>query len=162
MAAIHFFCRGSGGGSVTVRCARAYDRWADVQQISRFIDALEVRIVELYSERGDSPLEDFLARRDEVYREAQRDFIDRVQPALRASTYGFLAAEPLNNATLLSRSLYYHRLTDFEGLWRGWEGEFSDLMLWLREGATDLEDPFDILSGEVRLPEGIREASGDR
>jgi predicted aminopeptidase len=154
MAAIHFFCRGSDGGSVTVRCERARHRWADVQAVSRFIDALEARIVELYAQRGDTPLEDFLERRDDIYRTAQSDFIDRVQPRLRASTYGFLAAEPLNNATLLSRSLYYHRLTEFEGLWQGWGGDFPELMRWLREEATDLEDPFDLLSGSLAARDG--------
>jgi hypothetical protein len=70
-----------------------------------------------------------------------------VQPALRASSYGFFATETLNNATLLARSLYYHRLPEFDALWQNWDGEYRELLAILRETAPDLADPFDVLAG---------------
>ncbi len=148
VAALHFFCRSSTGGFVTVKCQRAEDRWADAQEVSRFVDALEGRIVDLYdrmSEEGREAGEDFMEVRDGIYQAARSDFIDRVQPGLRASTYGYLASEPLNNATLLSRSLYSHRLPEFDLLWRNWEGGFSDLLTWIRDEAPELADPFHLL-----------------
>lgn len=145
VAAIQFFCRSTVGGPVTVRCQRARDRWADAQDISRFIDSLEVAVVDLYRGRGDSTFEALMGRREAVFQAARGDFISRVQPRLRATTYEYLATEPLNNATLLSRSLYFHRLPHFEALAQDWEGGFVDLLQWLRNQAGELDDPFDTL-----------------
>lgn len=152
VATLDFFCRSVEGGSVTVRCQRARDRWADAQDISRFIDALEQRIVDLYNQRGSETTDNFMKTRDMIYLAAQADFIDRVRPRLRASTYDYLANEPLNNATLLSRSLYFHRLPDFDRLWRSWENEFPDLLAWLREEAPEFDDPFEVLEADYVTP----------
>ena len=152
VAALDFFCRSVEGGFITVRCQRARDRWADAQSISLFVDALEQRIVDLYNQRGDEAADEFMKTRDAVYLAAQADFVDRVQPGLRASTYGYFANEPLNNATLLSRSLYFHRLPDFDRLWRNWDGEFPDLLAWLREEAPEFDDPFEVLEADSVAP----------
>lgn len=153
VAAIHFFCRGDHE-PVTLRCRRARDRWSDAQDISRFIDGLELQIVDLLSRhdaaRGPGGAEkkvdaDLLMARDSLYSSARRDFVDRVQPALRASTYSYLAIESLNNATLLSRSLYHHRLPDFDRLWRGSGEDLAALLWWMRETAQEVEDPFQLL-----------------
>ena len=153
VAAIHFFCRSVNAGPVTVRCQRARDRWADAQEISRFIDALEADVAYLLDQpEGRSP-EELLTARNALYRAAREDFLQRVQPSLQASTYAYLASEPLNNATLLSRSLYHHRLPEFNQLWRDWSGELSDLLAWLESRAPDLDDPFQVLEAGVS-PEG--------
>lgn len=167
-AAIEFFCGREGGGPATVKCARARDLWADALDISRFITALEGRIRALYAlgARGEGlasgadpgppsgavpgplsgvGLDALLAERAEIYREARVEFLEQVQPGLRFAAYGFLATEPLNNATLLSRSLYFHRLPDFDALWSRWEGDFAGLMAWMREEAPRRADPFQIL-----------------
>jgi predicted aminopeptidase len=167
-AAIEFFCGREGGGPTTVKCARAHDLWADALDISRFITALEGRIRALYARgapeegpaSGADPgppsgavpeplsgvgLDALLAERAEIYREARAEFLEQVQPGLRFAAYGFLATEPLNNATLLSRSLYFHRLPDFDALWSRWEGDFAGLMAWMREEAPGRADPFEIL-----------------
>lgn len=143
-AAIQFFCGREGGGPDTVKCGRARDLWADALDVSRFIDDLEGRVREHYARTDLSP-EARLEGREALFREAQQDFLLRLQPALRFASYGFLASEPLNNATLLSRSLYYHRLPDFDALWRGWEGSFAQLMDWIRTEAPRRADPFSIL-----------------
>jgi predicted aminopeptidase len=147
-AAILFFCPEGEGGPVTVRCERARARWADAQDISRFVDDLEADVLALYAEhraRGEGATPELLAARQVVFDSARADFVGRVQPALRASSYGFFATEPLNNATLLARTLYYHRLPEFDALWRSWDGDYAELLAWLRETAPDLEDPFDVL-----------------
>jgi predicted aminopeptidase len=142
--AIAFFCTRAGGGPDTVWCRRAEDRWADAMDISRYLDALEARVRALYAERGLGN-EDVLDRRARIYGEALADFRDRVQPALRVSRHGWLAEEELNNATLLARTLYYHRLPDFQRLLEAEQGELVRVMARVRMEAPALEDPFDLL-----------------
>jgi predicted aminopeptidase len=148
VAAVEFFCGREGGGPDTLKCLRARDRWTDALQVSRFLDTLESRIRELYR-RTDLPADEILAARETLYLEAQADFRSRVQPELRAGTYAQFALEPLNNATLLARSLYYHRLPEFDELWKGWCGDFATLMAWLREEGPRLDDPFHVTNGEL-------------
>jgi hypothetical protein len=141
-----------------VKCARAQDLWADALEVSRFIENLEGRIRGLYARSangaalGETPdpptgaaLQALLAERTEIYSDARADFLGRVQPGLRFASYDFLASEPLNNATLLARSLYYHRLPDFDALWSNWDGDFAGLMAWVRAEAPGRADPFEIL-----------------
>ena len=147
-ASIAFFCRQGDGGLVTVRCQRARARWADVQDISRFVDDLESDVLALYAEHralGLGVTPELLEERQAVFDAARTDFVERVQPGLRASTYGFFATEPLNNATLLARSLYYHRLPEFEALLQTWDGDLVGLLAWMRETAPELQDPFEVL-----------------
>jgi predicted aminopeptidase len=150
VAAIEFFCRRDGGGPDTVKCQRARDRWADAMEVSRFTDALEVQIRDLYA-RNDLDPETRLAERERIYGNAQASFIATVQPKLRASTYAYLAEEPFNNATFLARGLYYHRLPEFDALWQGWKSSFAGMMTWIREGASQ-DDPFEVLVGAHDSP----------
>ncbi len=155
VATIHFFCRGEEGAPPTLRCRRARARWKDAQDISRYIDALERKVVALLARRAagsstgvtgrgtDRAL--LIAPRDSLYAAARDDFEARVQPMLRATTYSYLAAEPLNNATLLSRRLYHHRLPDFDALWRTRGEDLAGLLAWMREAAPTFDDPFEIL-----------------
>jgi predicted aminopeptidase len=169
-AAIEFFCAREGGGPTTVKCARARDLWADALDVSRFITGLDARIRELY-ERGvrgtaaaagvevgpgaepgaesvlpsGAALDALLDEREEIYAAARAEFVERVQPGLRFATYPFLATEPLNNATLLARGLYYHRLPDFDALWSRWNGDLAGLLAWMRENAPRRSNPFEIL-----------------
>ncbi|MSR22085.1 MAG: hypothetical protein EXR92_00755 [Gemmatimonadetes bacterium] len=145
-ASIEFFCGRDGGGTNTVKCARARDRWEDAMDVSRFIDALETRIRELYA-RTDLAPDTLLADREQIYVEAQASFQSTVQPALRASSYAYFGDQPMNNATFLARGLYYHRLPDFNDLWKEWEGTFAEMLAWIREEATGLEDPYGVLGG---------------
>ena len=128
----------------TVKCGRARDRWSDARKVSRFVGELEKSLRALYA-REDLELDGILLRRDELYREAWGAFRDEVQPGLGASTYGYLAAEPLNNATFLARVLYFHRLDEFDRIWREWDGDFSSFMAWIRDEAPRLDEPFLIL-----------------
>ncbi len=144
VAAGEFFCRRRGGGMDTVKCGRARDRWSDARKVSRFVGELEKSLRALYA-REDLELDGILLRRDELYREAWGAFRDEVQPGLGASTYGYLAAEPLNNATFLARVLYFHRLDEFDRIWREWDGDFSSFMAWIRDEAPRLDEPFLIL-----------------
>jgi predicted aminopeptidase len=144
-ASIEFFCRREGGGPDTVKCRRAHDRWADARDVSRYLMAVEADIRRVYA-LDDLSIEERIRRRSVVYAEALRSFREAVQPALRATTYAHLADQELNNATLLSRTLYFHRLEDFHLLWmEGWHGDLAGLLAWLRREAPGRVDALELL-----------------
>jgi predicted aminopeptidase len=144
--AIAFFCTRSGGGPDTTWCRRARDRWADAIDISAYLDDVESSIRAVYA-REDLDAAAKIALRDEVYASALARFRSEVQPALRATTYAYLGAEELNNATLLARTLYYHRLADFQALLDAEGGDLRRVMARLRDEAPGLRDPFGLLPG---------------
>ena len=107
--AIEFFCTRPGGGPDTVWCNRARDRWRDTMRFSVFIDGLVEDLEAVY---GDSLATggDKIAARETVFERHLERFRDEVQPGFLSFTFAGFASLPLNNATLLSRMRYYHRL----------------------------------------------------
>jgi predicted aminopeptidase len=145
-ASIQFFCNRDGGGPNTTWCLRAQARWTDARRVSRFLMELEADIRQIYA-RDHPSTEAAIRVRDDRYREALEDFRTRVQPSLEASSYPSLAREELNNATLLSRVIYFHRLDDFQRVWQeDWAGDLAGLMAWIREEAGERPDPFQVLN----------------
>ncbi|TVP58957.1 MAG: hypothetical protein EA351_02530 [Gemmatimonadales bacterium] len=160
-AAIEFFCRREGGGPDTLKCRRAQDRWADARDVSDFTMRLEAEIRAIYA-REDPDTERTIAERDRVYAEAQSTFRDEVQPRLRATRYPAFADQRLNNATLLARTLYLHRLRDFHSLWEAHGGDLRAVMGHLREQAPEFDDPFEVLDGLDAGSDGGLDAGSDR
>lgn len=147
--AIEFFCTRPGGGTDTVWCNRARDRWHDVQLFSAFMDGLVEDLEELY---GDSlaATEDKLTRRQTVFDVHRRRFADDYRPSLRAYSFSGFLSLPLNNATLLSRMRYYHRLSDFDAHAERHGGSLAAAIEAIRAGVRDVGDPLEVLrrSGE--------------
>ena len=143
---IEFFCKREGGGPDTVWCNRAKDRWEDQVRFSVFIDGL---VDELQAVYGDDALssEQKIMRRDRVFSDAKRRFTDEVQPGFKSLTFGSFSSVPLNNATLLSRMRYYHRLPDFQALLDEEGGSFGSALERLTAGALEAENPFELLPG---------------
>jgi hypothetical protein len=69
-----------------------------------------------------------------------------VQPSFEASTYQGFLVTPLNNATLLTRIRYNHRLQDFQALLER-EGDLRSAVQFLKDGVDRVDDPFDLLPG---------------
>ncbi|MBI4539334.1 MAG: aminopeptidase [Gemmatimonadetes bacterium] len=120
--AIAFFCGGRHRGALDraapdggdpERCQLARDRWADELRFSAFIDGVADELRGLYATQ-DMTREEKLGRRESVFAAARRRFVADVQPGFRASRYAWFLETPLNNATLLARIRYYHRLADFD------------------------------------------------
>ena len=142
--AAEFFCTREGGGPDTVWCGRARGRWEDVQRFSLFIDGLVADLEAVY---GDATMtsQEKIARRAEVFALHRRRFRDDVQPRFVELTFAGFDALPLNNATLLSRMRYYHRLPDFEAFLGANGGSLATAIEALGTGIESADDPFGIL-----------------
>ena len=149
--AAEFFCGRPGGGPDTVKCARARARWRDEIRFSRFLDGLVAELRELYG-RADLASEDKVDRRQEVFAAALNRFENEIQPSLEAQTFSGFLATPLNNATLLARMIYYHRLYDFNAFLEAQGGGLRAAVSALHARADSVEDPFLLL--DVRVPAG--------
>ena len=142
--AAEFFCTRPGGGPDSVKCVRARARWRDEVRFSRFLDAVIEQLRALYA-RTDLTGEQKIARRAEVFAASQRRFREEVQPTFEAQNFSSFLSLPLNNATLLSRMVYYHRLYDFGALLESYGGRLKDAVTVLVEGAGEADDAFSLL-----------------
>ncbi len=113
--AIEFFCRRDG--EEAPRCRRARDMWHDERVFGRFLSALVAELEALYA-REDLTSEQKIAAREEVFARAQRTFAEQIAPQLRAVRFRNFERQPLNNATLIGRRLYYDRLDLFEEVFK--------------------------------------------
>lgn len=149
--AAEFFCTRPGGGPDTVWCGRARDRWRDVQQFSLFIDEL---VRELESVYGDSAKtsQEKITHREDVFALQRRRFREEIQPRFVNLSFAGFEALPLNNATLLSRMRYYHRLPDFEAYLDVNSGSLATAIADLKTGIENVEDPFSVLPA---IPRGL-------
>lgn len=150
-AAMEFFCTREGGGPDTVWCRRAQDRWHDMQRFSTFIDGLVRDLEAVY---GDAALarDEKIARREPVFERHLARFRDEVQPGFKSLTFGGFESAPLNNATLLSRMRYYHRLPEFDLFRERHGGSLADAVRELVAGVEATEDPFEVLPGLPKTP----------
>lgn len=139
--AVRFFCTRNGGGPDTVKCQRAQTRWRDYQRFSVFVDGLVDELQALYG-RADLTSEDKVRLRDDVFTEALASFDTEVAPTFESVTFGGFRNTPLNNATLLARMRYYHRLPDFQALLDEFDGDLATLLAELPERIEGSDDPF--------------------
>ena len=141
--AIEFFCTREGGGPDTVKCQRARDRWDDFMVFSVFLDGLIGELDGLYG--SELTAAEKTVARQEVFEREMARFRDEIQPTFRAFTFASFANTPLNNATLLSRMAYYHRLPDFQAHLALHGGDLTAAVAALKSGVEGQEDPFDVL-----------------
>ena len=141
--AIEFFCNREGGGSDTVKCLRAQARWRDHQRFEGFIDGLVEQLEVVYQDTALA-YETKVAERELIFDRHLEIFANDVQPSFEASTYQGFLVTPLNNATLLTRVRYNHRLQDFQALLER-EGDLRRAVQYLKDGVDGVDDPFDLL-----------------
>jgi len=136
--AIDFFCGRDGADAPT--CRRARDEWDDDLAFGYFMGELVHDLESLYA-RTDVTREQKLALREEVFARAQRRFAQEVRPGLKVSSFGSFTREPLNNATLISRRIYYDRLDLFERVYRARGGNLrraiADIVAAARANRAD-------------------------
>lgn len=143
--AARFFCTRDGGGPDTVKCLRAKARWRDYQRFSVFVDSM---IDDLGSIYGDSALsyEQKVERREAVFAASLVRFDSDFAPEFESVTFGSFRNTPLNNATLLARVRYYHRLPDFAALLEARGNDLPAVLKELKDGAGQVDDPFEMLA----------------
>ena len=137
--AIQFFC--GREGETGPHCVRARAEWEDDQLFGQFMTGLVAKLEELYARRDLSP-EAMLAERERIFAEAKRSFRDELQPRLKVSTFGSFLTTPLNNATLISRRLYYGRLELFEEVLRSRGGDLRRTVDDIVQAARGADDPY--------------------
>lgn len=142
-AAIEFFCQPEVGEPDVEGCRLAQDRWKDYQRFSWFMDGLIDELEALYSD-PDLTAEVKLQRREEVFATSRTHFVETVQPGFVSTSFGGFLASPINNATLLSRLRYYHRLPDFDAYWKQHPG-LRSMLQTLGDAVAGVEDPFSLL-----------------
>lgn len=138
--AIDFFCRRDGTDSE--RCAEARAAWEDDLLFGAFLTDVVAELEALYG-RADLVRAQKLAGREEIFGAAQERFATEISPRLRVNTYASFTSSPLNNATLVSRRLYYHRLDVFETLFRARGGDLTRTLLEVIDAARGAENPYD-------------------
>jgi predicted aminopeptidase len=151
-AAARFFCTRQGGGPDTVKCLRARARWRDMERFSVFIDGLVDKLQTLYG-RTDVDSAEKVLRRDAIFRTAKEDFKKDVQPTFESISFQSFLTVPLNNATLLARLRYYHRLPDFQAFLDAHGGDLKAAMQALKAGVKTTDDPFSLLPTGGKAPE---------
>jgi predicted aminopeptidase len=150
-AAIQFFCTRQGGGTDSVKCLRAQQRWRDEQRFSVFLGDFVSDLETLYRDPSLS-LADKIARREQVFADALARFDAEVTPELEGLTFAGFRNSPLNNATLMGRIFYYNRLPDFAALLEQHGGDLNAVLEFLAARAPDAEDPFDLLPRSSAAP----------
>lgn len=123
--AIEFFCRRDGRSAETCRTAEAM--WEDDLVFGVFLEQLVGDLEALYA-RADLTSEDKVRERERVFADAQRRFASEVRPRLQVDMYTSFTRDPLNNATLIARHIYYDRLHLFEEVYRSRGGDFLRAM----------------------------------
>jgi predicted aminopeptidase len=138
--AIAFFC--SRDGTSSERCQRARDEWHDDLVFGRFLSELVSELETLYG-RTDLTSEQKIEMREEVFARAQATFAGDVRPTLRVAGFRSIDREPLNNATLIARRLYYHRLDLFDDVLERLNGDLPRTIATVIEAARgSREDPY--------------------
>ena len=146
VAAVRFFCTREGGGPDTVKCHRAQARWRDVRRFSDYLDGVVAEVQQVYYTPSLGYWEK-ARRREAVFARAVERFDEEVAPELESLTFSGFRTTPLNNATLLSRYRYYHRLRDFAALLELYQDDLVRTVSDLRARTRDMEDPFELLPG---------------
>jgi predicted aminopeptidase len=119
--AIEFFCQRDGPDAQS--CRTAAGAWHDDLLFGAFLEDLVDRLEALYA-RADLATGDKLRERERIFADAQERFARDVRPRLVVDTFGGFTRTPLNNATLISRRIYYRRLDLFERVYQSRGGDY--------------------------------------
>ena len=144
-----FFCDLEGPDGD--RCRLATDAWHDTMRFGAFLQALVDRLQALYSQ--ELPLDTVLARRSDLYHEAQEEWQRDHVPQLRTGAFARYFDRPLNNAVLIGSRLYYQRLDLFEAVYQRYDEDLRRAAHAIEEAARGREDdPFAAVEDLLAAP----------
>ena len=136
--AIEFFC---GRNGFEGKCREARASWADELRFGAFLERLVQDLEALYARPDLSPAQMIVAR-EEVFRTTKERFATDVKPKFQTRSFGTWDRGTLNNATLIARRLYYHRLDLFERVWEAHGRDLQRTIDAVVEAARGAEDPY--------------------
>jgi predicted aminopeptidase len=145
--AIGLFCGTYGEGSRLCHQARAM--WEDQLIFGRFLSALVAELEALYA-REDLTRKQKLVLREKVFRGAQREFAEEVQPRFQVLSFADFTQIPLNNATLIARRIYYRQLDLFERVFEQSGENLAATIAAIVEVAEDADNPYAAVAGLVQ------------
>ena len=135
--AIALFC--GMDGPLSERCAAATGAWADNLVFAAFLNGLVAELEALYA-REDVDTAAKLALREGIFERARDRFRDEVLPAMATERYRGFERLEMNNATLMSRRLYYDRLDRFEAAFQRMGRDLPRTIEAIIEAAEGNED----------------------
>jgi predicted aminopeptidase len=147
VGAIEFFCERGRDQSL---CELARGRWYDRQRLSEFLDELWRSLETLYAE--GLPVDSLLPRRQALLAKATARFQHDYAPTMRTTGFTRLDATRLNNASLIARHLYYHRLPLFQVIYEE-AGDLTDAITAVASAVRQAEDPWHAI--EQLVEEGL-------
>jgi predicted aminopeptidase len=136
--AAHFFCAREGAAGPL--CRQATAAWEDDVIFGEFLEGLVHELEALYA-RADLSRDDKIREREAVFTRARERFTAEVQPRFKAGSFAGFTRGPLNNATLISRRIYYDRLELFDRVYRSRGGDLrrtvADIIAAARANRSD-------------------------
>ncbi len=144
VGAIRFFCGPGETPSDPENCQRARTRWAEYQAFSSFLDVFVEELQAVYG-RADLTTPEKVQAREDLFVETRQRYAHLAPtPGELRIVLNFLGA-PLNNAILMGRMRYFHRLSHFQALLEARGGDLPSAIRSLKEGVEKVEDPFTLL-----------------
>ncbi len=139
VGAAEFFCE---RGQDTSLCELAQGRWHDTVLFSGFLDGLWNHLEALYEEA--LPYDSLMPRRQALLRQAADRYRTALAPAMRTTSFVRYDPTRLNNASLVARHLYYHRLSLFQRIYEQ-SGSLSDAIERIAASVRGAEEPWSAL-----------------
>jgi predicted aminopeptidase len=142
--AIRFFC-GPDGTPPTPDCVTAIHRMDDYGNFSSYLHTFVRRLEEVYATDSLS-FEERIQAREEILAK-DREFFGEVSaeyPDALGLTTAFVN-RPVNNAIILARMRYFHRLWSFSRLLEEQDGDLGKAIDFLKQGVATVDDPFELL-----------------
>jgi predicted aminopeptidase len=138
--AIEFFC--GRDGEDAPRCRQARGEWHDDLLFGDFLTVLLDSLETLYA-REDLTPEQKIEQRETIFGEAMRHFREELRPRFEVSTFASFEQLPLNNATLVGRRLYFHRLRLFDEVLERYGGDLPlTIEAIIAAARANREDPY--------------------
>jgi predicted aminopeptidase len=138
--AIHFFC--GRDGQDAPRCERARNEWHDDLLFGEFLSLMLEELEALYA-REDLASEQKVEARASIFEESLRRFREELRPRLRVLSFASFEQLPLNNATLVGRRLYYHRLELFDAVYASYGGDLrATIDAMIAAARAHRDDPY--------------------
>jgi predicted aminopeptidase len=145
VGAIRFFC-GMDGDQQTADCISAIRRLDDYNNFSSFLNGFVAELEEIYSSPTLTVAEKVQAREELHLRE--REKWGRPPKSETSPLISAFVNRPLNNAILMARMRYFHRLWGFSWVLRDHDGDLSKAVSYFKENVKSVDDPFDLLPAD--------------